>query len=189
MSNTKKESKPLDTDASGTRIRRTRGKGGATAKRGAPLKFSKEVSDKIITLVQNGNYIETASAAVGIHKDTLYNWLRKGASGEQPYADFSDSLQKAVGLAESMDLARIGAASASGAWTASAWRLERRHPERWARRDFVGVNEFSGASPEKQDAPEDILDLDRESTEILARNLELFFPNQKVDSIMGKKGK
>jgi hypothetical protein len=42
-----------------------------------------------------------------------------------------DAIKKASAEAEAKDLARIAAAADAGQWTAAAWRLERKYPQRW----------------------------------------------------------
>lgn len=32
----------------------------------------------LVNMLQGGNYVATACAAVGIHRDTYYEWLRQG---------------------------------------------------------------------------------------------------------------
>lgn len=112
---------------------------------GRKSKINEEIIEKICILVRAGNYIETASAYAGIDKQTLYSWMRKGAAAKSGiYKRFSDALLKACAEAELRDLQIIANAAAGGQWQAAAWRLERRAPSRWGRRDFVRA-EHSGA--------------------------------------------
>jgi hypothetical protein len=92
--------------------------------------------------------VETAAACAGIHKDTFYEWMKKGARGQQPYVAFAEAVNKAVAESESRDLATILKAAQSQ-WQAAAWRLERRFPEKYGRNDRVKVDakiEHDGAS-------------------------------------------
>lgn len=117
---------------------------------GRPSKISNEIKHKIITAIRAGNYIETASAYAGISKNTLYDWLRRGErekqraeknprykirKSEQPFVDFSDAVEKALAEAEVRDVAIIAKASEEQ-WQAAAWRLERKFPDRWGRRNL-----------------------------------------------------
>ena len=96
-----------------------------------------------------GNYIETASALAGINKTTVYEWLKRGArekerlenqpngrmrKDEEPFVRFSNAVEKAQAEAEQRDLLIIAKASAND-WKASAWRLERRFPAKWGRKE------------------------------------------------------
>lgn len=122
------------------------------SKGGRPTIFTPALGAEIAALIEAGNYAETAAAVSGISKDTLYRWLKKGArqlriskrEGTPPtdLAKWSGAVELAAAVSESNDVARIGAA-ARASWQAAAWRLERKHPERWARRP-VQKHEVSG---------------------------------------------
>jgi hypothetical protein len=101
---------------------------------GRPTKLTPEVQQTILTFLGTGAYIETASVAAGICKKTLYNWLRRGADEEEPYAAFLHAVEKAQAEADLRDLKTIRQAANAGQWPAAAWRLERRHPGQWGRR-------------------------------------------------------
>lgn len=132
-------------------------------KAGRPTKFSKEIADTIITYVKAGSYVETAAIAAGISKETFYDWLKKGARYREGKSDnpqhaelmsFSDAVKIAQATSEIHDLMIIGNAAKKN-WTASAWRLERKFPERWGRRErqdinVSGVMGVSEASQEEQ---------------------------------------
>src|SRR5258707_14105237 len=107
------------------------------------IDLTPELCDKICTALRAGNYIETASAYVGITKDTFYRWLKRGAHAadtndtsklEAQYRAFHGAVREAIAVAEIRDVALI-AKAATDQWTAAAWRLERRYPDRWGRRE------------------------------------------------------
>lgn len=113
---------------------------------GRPTALTPAVEERIILAVRRGNYIETAAAFAGISKDSLYEWLKRGArEPDSAYAAFSDALEKALAEAEMSDLARIEKAAVEGTWQAAAWRLERRNPKRWALR--TGAAAFGMEAP------------------------------------------
>jgi len=76
---------------------------------GAGIKLTKAVQDIIVTAIRCGNYLETAAACAGIHKDTFYNWIIKGANAPEGnrYHNFSDAVQKALAESESAAIAAI----------------------------------------------------------------------------------
>ncbi len=124
------------------------------ARRGRPTKLTPEIANQIVMAITTGNYIETAAAFAGIHKDTLYDWLKKGARAKSgPYQEFSDAVEKALAESEVRDVTLI-ANAAKDNWTAAAWRLERKHPERWGRRDRTEVTGKDGGPIEIADARE-----------------------------------
>ena len=109
---------------------------------GRPAKLTEDIQETIITYIRAGNYIETAAAAAGISKSTLYFWLKKGRQAKSgKYRVFSDSVQKAIAEAEVRDISIIGKA-AEKSWQAAAWRQERKNPERWGRKDVLGIQEL-----------------------------------------------
>lgn len=104
---------------------------------GRPSKLTPEVSKQITDVIAAGNYIETAAAYAGIHKDTLYDWLKRGRAAKTGiYSDFVEAVEQALAQAEVRDLAIIGKA-ANEVWQAAAWRLERRMPQKYGRRARV----------------------------------------------------
>jgi transposase len=111
-------------------------------------KLTPELQDKILLHLRLGAYVETAAACAGIHKDTFYEWMKKGAHAVAPYGAFADAVHKAIAESESRDLATVLKASTKS-WQAAAWRLERRFPEKYGRNDRVKVEakiEHDGAS-------------------------------------------
>lgn len=104
------------------------------------LELAPEIQTRIATYILAGSYIETAAKAAGIHKDTLYDWLKRGATGEEPFASFSDAVERALGEAEIRDLAVVSKAAQAGVWQAAAWKLERRNPKAWGRRIAAEVS-------------------------------------------------
>lgn len=119
-------------------------------KGGRPTKLTPEIQEEICKVIRSGNYIETAAAYAGVHKSSIYEWMKRGArekdrlrknpkarmkKSEAIYVDFSDAIEKALAHAEIRDVAIIGKA-AETQWQAAAWRLERKFRDRWGRNDF-----------------------------------------------------
>ena len=122
-----------------------------------PTKLTPELQEDILKIIRSGNYIETACAFVGINKSTFYDWLKRGArekdrleknprarirKSEKIYVEFSNAVEKALAHAEIRDVAIIGKAAEEN-WKAAAWRLERKFPERWGRKEKYSL-EHSG---------------------------------------------
>ena len=117
--------------------------------RGRPTKFTPERREKIIQLIKAGNYLETATQAAGIDYSTFRNWMNRGENAlqrqsegdkltkvEKEFVDFVEHIQKAEAEAEARNLMIINKA-ASDSWQAAAWYLERKHHDRWGRKDRV----------------------------------------------------
>ena len=101
---------------------------------GRPTKLTAEMHSEIVELIKVGNYIETACAVAGLHKSTFYDWMKiaDASTHKNKYTNFSDAVKKAMAWAEARDVAII-ARHSEKYWQASAWRLERKYPERWGR--------------------------------------------------------
>lgn len=115
---------------------------------GRPTKLTKELQAKVIEAVRAGNYIETAAAYAGISKPSLYDWMKRGNNQNKGiYRDFLNAIEKALADAEMRDVLIIGNAAKEN-WQAAAWRLERKFPDRWARKDKIQaeVNHSGGIS-------------------------------------------
>ncbi len=116
---------------------------------GRHSKCTPEVTDKIITALRAGNYIETAAAYAGICRAALYEWLRLGArGGSEVHEKFAADVEEALAFSEVRDVAVIAKASTEQ-WQAAAWRLERRHPDKWGRRERVAIS--NDPDPESPD--------------------------------------
>lgn len=102
---------------------------------GRPTKLTDKRAALILDALRAGNYLETAAAAAGVHRDTLNEWRHK-------FPDFSDAVEKARAEAEVGHVGVIRRAAVE-TWQAAAWWLERSFPERWGRRDRHQV-EHSG---------------------------------------------
>jgi len=110
---------------------------------GAGIKLTEAVQAVIVDAIRCGNYLETAAACAGIHKQTFYDWLRKGASAQEPniYSNFSDAVTRAM-----------------------AWLLERRFPRRWGRKEYLESTVTEKPVDEMSEA-----EIDTELCEILER--------------------
>lgn len=94
-------------------------------KRAHKSKLTPELQERLVAFLRAGNYVETAAACAGIHKDTFYEWCKKGRKGEEPFAAFVEAVDKAIAESEARDVALIGKAATVN-WQAAAWRLERK---------------------------------------------------------------
>lgn len=100
--------------------------------------------------IAKGNYIQTACLASGIHPSTYCNWQRwaedyerdpaNGNEHKKIYFDFFQQLKNAEAKAEAAIVSRIDEAGKHPQyWASNAFRLERKSPERWGRRDVLDI--------------------------------------------------
>lgn len=102
------------------------------AKPGRKTRLTLDRQEKIINAIRAGAYIETAAAAAGINKTSLYAWLKKGERYPGTiFSAFADAVNAALAQAEMRDVLAISKAAGEGDWRAAAWRLERKFPGRW----------------------------------------------------------
>ena len=108
--------------------------------RGRKPKLTPEVQKIIVDAIAGGNYNDIAADYAGVGRTTFYRWMEKGeeaASGI--YRDFWDAVKKASAQAE---VRNVTAIERDPSWQAKAWWLERKHNDRWGRKER---HELTGA--------------------------------------------
>jgi len=107
-------------------------------------KFNPETCQKIVDSIRAGNYNTTAAKAAGISERTFYEWVKKGenqrAGGR--YANFVQALRAAEAAAEEDAVLEVRS-HGKKVPQASQWFLERKHPERWGRKDRLDIKQES----------------------------------------------
>lgn len=152
--------------------------------KGRKTKLTDELTEKICKSMRMGSFIETAAAYAGVHKETLYEWLRKGAAKPKSiYGKFTDQVDAAWAEASLRDLTVIDLCAVGRKatylkdkdgnlildkhgdpiceqpalkpdWTASAFRLSRREKSKW------GSGRIQDAKPDSEDpthAPSEVV--------------------------------
>lgn len=138
-----------------------------TGKMGRPTKLTKEIQNTIVRHVKAGNYLETAAAAAGINKSTLYDWLKRGANEpDSIFSEFSNAVDMAMAQSEIEMIKRLRKHEAtSGA--PIQWRLERRFPDRWGRKEKITADVHSTHTDKEEILFEQKLTADPEARELL----------------------
>lgn len=126
-------------------------------KPGPKTSLTPEMQQRIVDAITAGNYLDTAASYAGIARSTLHDWLKRGRAkeAEEPFASFVAAVDEAMGKAETRFVALI-AEAAKTTWTAGAWWLERRYPERWGRRDRVEHTGKDGGPIEVKGSPAEV---------------------------------
>jgi len=111
---------------------------------GRPLELNPSLIEQTKTLLARCLYIETVADALGINRFTFRRWVKTGAFEQRrrdrgkdpnPKLDLHCELSAVVRktLADtSGDFLAVLQAHGTQNWTALAWLLERRFPEKWA---------------------------------------------------------
>lgn len=115
----------------------------AKKKPGRPDLLTPERKDRIISMIRQGVFIETACEANGIGKTTYYRWLERAddPASDPKYREFRDATNTARAEAESRHVLRVEQASRND-WKASAWFLERSFPTKYGKQQRI---EHTGA--------------------------------------------
>ena len=137
--------------------------------KGRQTKLTPEMIEKLTTFVAEGNYYQTACYAVGIDESTFYKWLEHGrqdyeSGTESLSVELIKAIKRAEAIAEAERVTRIRQAGIGGQvsrrvtrtkrdgteeteetfqlpqWLADITFLERRHPDRWGRKDRTRVD-------------------------------------------------
>lgn len=124
---------------------------------GRKLKLTPELIANVDRVIRAGNYAQTACQLVGIGTTTYYRWLEMAEEEGTPaiYREFRDAIKRAEAEAEVRTVARVIQAADNGTWQASAWYLERKHPERWGRNEKIR-QEITGANGEPLEVTVDV---------------------------------
>jgi hypothetical protein len=71
-------------------------------RRGRPTKLTPEVHEKIVNAVRAGNYLEIAAEFAGVHRTTVFRWLKDAEADDAPRAltQFRDAISRARAEAE-----------------------------------------------------------------------------------------
>jgi hypothetical protein len=90
---------------------------------------------RLIDLLMEGNYRDTAGAMAGITSRSLRSWMEKAEGGDERYQPLAAVVTVAEAFAESTAVRKVRAAGHDPRfWAAEMTYLERRHPEKWGRR-------------------------------------------------------
>ncbi len=108
-------------------------------KMGRPHKRSADIEKKLLTAIEKGLPFVAACNLAGICFDTFNQWRKD-------IPEFLERVKKAEAAAIERRVAIIEQAARDGSWQASAWLLERRHPDMFSKPEIqiaqqINVNE------------------------------------------------
>lgn len=105
-----------------------------------PSKLTPHAQETIVAALRVGATYEHAALVAGITYRTFRLWMQEGErTTHGRFFHFFQAVKRAEAEAAVKWLARIEQAADDGVWQAAAWKLERRYPEQWGRRDKVDV--------------------------------------------------
>ena len=110
---------------------------------GRPPKLTPKIQARICQLIRDRVPEITAALSAGVSERAYFYWKEWGEEGKsEQYVQFLQAVKKALADAEIACINQVAAAAQDtedrrGQWQAAAWMLERRWPERWARREMI----------------------------------------------------
>ena len=102
---------------------------------GRKSKLTPVIQQRICEAITAGNYNHVAAQAAGIGETSFYRWM---AQGEEAQSGTKRAFWVAVKNAEAeAEIRNVGIieSAAPETWQAAAWWLERKHNDRWARKE------------------------------------------------------
>ena len=107
----------------------------------AKTKLTPQLQEQIGNNITLGMPLKFAAEAVGITEVTFYNWIKRGENESKGrFFEFAEHVKACKAKAVQLHLKLITKAATDGSWQASAWILERRHPEEFGRKDRLELD-------------------------------------------------
>ena len=110
---------------------------------GRKTKLEDDIQQRLILAIERGLTIVDACEYSGISEKTYYNWLNKDTTQikddeeRKKFVQFLQDIKKAQSECQMYCLDFI---MKDKSWQSKAWLLERRFPDRWAKKDMT-INE------------------------------------------------
>lgn len=95
-------------------------------------KLTPDVEKVLLDSIALGCSDNAACQRAGIVQSTLYNWLTRGAKGEEPFAEFARAYMRAKGDRVAALAGHIRKAATEGDWRAAAHLLACLEPEQYS---------------------------------------------------------
>ncbi len=107
---------------------------------GRTTKLTPDVQKEIGQNIILGMPIKFAAEAAGIGETTFYRWMQSGEKAKRgKFREFWEYIKECQAKAVQLHVKLITRAANEGSWQASAWILERRHPNEFGRKDRIDM--------------------------------------------------
>jgi len=110
---------------------------------GRKTKLQDDIQHRLISAIEKGLTIVDACEYAGISEKTYYNWLNKDTDeikDEEERKKFVQFLQDIKKAQSECQMYCLDFIMKDKSWQSKAWVLERRFPDRWAKKDMT-INE------------------------------------------------
>jgi len=107
---------------------------------GRKTKLQDDIQKRLLSAIEKGLSIIDSCEYAGISEKTYYNWLNKDietikdAAEQKKFIQFLQNIKKAQSECQMYCLDFI---MKDKSWQSKAWLLERRFPDRWAKKDMT----------------------------------------------------
>ena len=107
---------------------------------GRKTKLQDDIQKRLLSAIEKGLSIIDSCEYAGISEKTYYNWLNKDietikdAAEQKKFIQFLQNIKKAQSECQMYCLDFI---MKDKSWQSKAWVLERRFPDRWAKKDMT----------------------------------------------------
>ena len=121
-------------------------------------KLTPEVSETILRHLRTGAFRKHAAEAAGISEEALEQWMKRGAAGEKPFAEFARKVRQVLAedaIRSQSIITRAQLQGIDGDWKAAAWSLERKHPKLYGHAAMVAAASVSVRGPGSAGATSD----------------------------------
>jgi DNA-binding XRE family transcriptional regulator len=108
----------------------------------ADTKFTPELAKIIYKNLKNGATFETAAQAVGISRQTLYNWIERGEKEEPDFLHFLQTIKEIRAEVE-LELIEVIKDATKKDYQAAKWLLSHINNEAWGEKSETKI-EHSG---------------------------------------------
>jgi hypothetical protein len=112
------------------------------ARTGRPTDCTPDLTARFVAAIAEGCTVDDAADLSGISRASVFSWMQRGHSGEQPFADFLDATTRAraQAKAEAIKVVREGKMmNGDRDWRASLTLLERQYPAEYGPQQAVTV--------------------------------------------------
>ena len=110
---------------------------------GRKTKLQDDIQHRLISAIEKGLTIVDACEYAGISEKTYYNWLNKNTDeikDEEERKKFVQFLQDIKKAQSECQMYCLDFIMKDKSWQSKAWLLERRFPDKWAKKDMT-INE------------------------------------------------
>lgn len=137
---------------------------------GRPTKYTEEVRKILIGRLDEGQRFYVACTLAGVSTDTVNDWVKRGARGEEPFVGLAQDISKAKATAEArLVQSVVRAAHEDKDWRAGRFLLQVRKPKEYTERKRLELTGPDGEPIETKN--ENRAGLTKETAEFIRKEI------------------